>query len=192
MTWLIAIDESGNLGKDTRFFTMSAIVIKRARNLNPVYKEIPTYRDESKFYNSSPSEITNVLTALGQSGANVFSVTFDKYDYDSIYYGIAGKNLYKDVLADLLALCFSNIRGHDATVYVDRNPFISISELTEICSEVSGRYDVNVRKAVKATSHQNRCIQVADYAAGAISRSYERGDSTYSSLIENISVARKH
>ena len=57
MTWLIAIDESGDLGRDSRFFTIAAIVVRRVRSLDPVFKKIPTKREESKFHNSTEQEI---------------------------------------------------------------------------------------------------------------------------------------
>lgn len=38
MTWVISIDESGNLGRDSRFFVMAATVVMRQRYLLSVSK----------------------------------------------------------------------------------------------------------------------------------------------------------
>ena len=64
MTWLAAVDESGNLGSDSRFFVMSAVTVRRVRTLSSAFKAIPTPRDESKFYNSTDKEILEVLKEL--------------------------------------------------------------------------------------------------------------------------------
>lgn len=56
MTWAISIDESGNLGKDSRYFVMAATVVMRQRHLLSVSKKIPRQREESKFYNSTEGD----------------------------------------------------------------------------------------------------------------------------------------
>lgn len=51
----------------------------------------------------------------------------------------------------------------------------------------------NLKKCDKVTSHQNKCVQIADYVAGAINRNFEDDDSHYMDAIrEKISIARKN
>lgn len=192
MTWLIAIDESGDLGKDSRYFTIAAIINRRVRNLDPVFKTIPTIRDESKFYNSTKAEIETILKTLSITGTNIILITTDKHDYNSKYYGIYGNSLYLNILQDLLDNCFQNLGAHDATVFLDRSTFITVYELNDICKKTATPHNVNIKKCIKATSQHNKCIQVADYVAGTINRYHENGDAHFFSMIENLSIARKY
>lgn len=50
MTWVVSIDESGNLGKEGRYFSIAATIVMRPRHLMPAWKAIPKTRIESKFY----------------------------------------------------------------------------------------------------------------------------------------------
>ena len=51
----------------------------------------------------------------------------------------------------------------------------------------------NLKKCDKVTSHQNKCVQIADYVAGAINRNFEDEDPHYMDVIrEKISIARKN
>ncbi|MBE6522088.1 MAG: DUF3800 domain-containing protein [Thermoplasmata archaeon] len=192
MTWVVAIDESGDLGKDSRFFSMAAVINERVRNLEPVFKKIPKIREDSKFYNSTESEIIDVLASLPDSDSIIISVTVDKHDYTGSHYGVHGNKLYAAVLGDLFDSVFEHIGAHDVSVFLDRSTFVTILELNSICLEAASHHGTNVKKCVKATSHQNRCVQIADFAAGAINRKFEYDDIRFYGLIEKISFARKH
>ncbi len=90
---------------------MAAIITKRVRHLDPVFKSIPLKKDEPKFHNSNEFEIKKVLTALAETDVAIVSITVDKHDYDSVYYDLRGNKLYKRVLYDLLELSLSSISG---------------------------------------------------------------------------------
>lgn len=193
MTWLIAIDESGDLGSDSRFFSMAAIVTRRVRSLDPVFKKIPNHDDESKFHNSSEQEIVGILSSLIATDSQIVYITVDKHDYTSPYYGMKGNKLYGAVLRDLLDRSLASISGHDTTVFVDRSRFISLGELQSMAKELSVQHRCALKKCEKHTSHQNKCIQVADYVVGAINRHYENDDERFVSLLsQKISFARKN
>ncbi len=192
MTWAISIDESGNLGKDSRYFVMAATVVMRQRHLLSVSKKIPRQREESKFYNSTEEEIMEVLTELSVSNVRIVYVVVDKYDYTGRFYGMHGNTLYEAVLRELLAEAFSMVKGGDANVFLDRSSFVTLSSFRAIAGEIAASAGCNLKKCDKVTSHQNRCVQIADYVAGAINRNYEDGDSHYMDVIrEKISIARK-
>ena len=193
MTWLIAIDESGNLGPDSRFFSMAAVITRRVRTLDPVFKKIPIKRNESKFYNSTEPEIFEVLSSLMETEAEIVYVTVDKHDYTSPYYDLRGNKLYCSVLQDLLYKSLRSISGHDVTIFLDRSRFISLNELQSLARELSSIHYCNLIKCEKHTSHQNKCIQVADYVVGAINRYYENDDKRFAQLLsKKISFARKN
>ena len=192
MTWAISIDESGNLGKDSRYFVMAATAVMRQRHLLSVSKKIPRQREESKFYNSTEEEIMEVLTELSVSNVRIVYVVVDKYDYTGRFYGMHGNTLYEAVLRELLAEAFSMVKGGDANVFLDRSSFVTLSSFRAIAGEIVASAGCNLKKCDKVTSHQNRCVQIADYVAGAINRNYEDGDSHYMDVIrEKISIARK-
>lgn len=192
MTWAISIDESGNLGKDSRYFVMAATAVIRQRHLLSVSKKIPRQREESKFYNSTEEEIMEVLRELSMSNVRIVYVVVDKYDYTGRFYGLHGNSLYEAVLRELLAEAFATVKGGDANVFLDRSSFVTLSSFRTIAGEIAASVGCNLKKCDKVTSHQNRCVQIADYVAGAINRNYEDGDPHYMDVIrEKISIARK-
>lgn len=98
MTWLIAIDESGDTGSGSRFFMMAAIIVSHRRQLLPAIKAIPSGPKEFKFYNSLPERIEPVLCAFSGCCVDIVYVVADKHDYRSEYYGLYGNVLYSSVL----------------------------------------------------------------------------------------------
>lgn len=193
MTWLIAIDESGNLGPDSRFFSMAAVITRRVRSLSAVFKAIPVAREESKFYNSTESEIMKILEEFSETDSWVCSIVVDKYDYQGPYYGLSGNRLYYSVLKDLLDISFSSIGPHDTTLFLDRNTFVTLEELRISAYTCAIKYKANLKKCEKATSQQNKCIQIADYIAGTINSHFQNDDCRFFHLIERkISFARKN
>ena len=59
-------------------------------------------------------------------------------------------------------------------------------------SEEAEIQDVNPKKVYKAVSHQNKCIQLADFVAGAVRAESEYSDELFKKLSEKVSVARRH
>lgn len=184
MTWLVAIDESGNLGPVSRFFVMSAIITKRVRVLNPVFKSIPKFRKESKFSNSTDEEIEKVLHKLSMTDTYIISVVVDKHDYSSPFYGIDGKSLYCNVLSKLLNDVFNFIGHHDVSVYIDRSTFIGLNELRVMAMGLTQKHGCNLIRCEKVTSHQNKCIQIADFVAGSFFVSSQYGIVKFTSIIQ--------
>ncbi len=193
MTWAISIDESGNLGRDSRYFVMAATVVMRQRYLLSASKKIPKHRDESKFYNSTETEIMDVLEEVSRCNVSIVYLVVDKYDYSGKYYGIHGNDLYEVVLRDLLSEAFSVVNGGDANVFLDRSSFVTLGSFRAIAKEIAIAKGCNLKKCDKVTSHQNKCVQITDYVAGAINRNFEDDDPHYMDVIrEKISIARKN
>lgn len=184
MTWLAAVDESGNLGSDSRFFVMSAVIVRRVRTLSSAFKAIPAARDESKFYNSTDEEILEVLKELSLTDVAIVSVEVDKYDYASKYYGVSGNALYRIVLTDLLVRVFGQVGSHDVNLFVDRSTFVSLEDLRSMATETSKRHGSNLKRCEKATSHQNKCVQIADFVAGSFYADLQHGDGRFREQIE--------
>lgn len=192
MTWLVAIDESGDTGGDSRYFTMAAVMVPRSRNLLAASKLIPNDVREFKFYRGSSDDIRRILSAVSDSTARVVYVTVDKHDYSGSFYGMFGKALYKGVLAELMKSVLAEIAGHDTNIMVDESSFITVTELKTMAEKLSTGAGCNVKRCEKAKSHHNKCIQIADLVAGSIQRSLEYGDESFVEGIRiKISVARK-
>ena len=193
MTWLVSIDESGNLGKDARFFVMAAVVTVRSRLLSSAVKKIPKKSEESKFYNCTDNQIMEVLRELSTCNMSIVYVVVDKHDYKGRYYGLHGNRLYEAVLSELLTETFAILRKSDVNVLLDRSPFISLITLRNLAMNAARSEGCNIMKCDKMTSHQSPCVQIADFVAGAINRNYEDGDSRFMDIIrKKISVARRN
>lgn len=193
MTCTISIDESGNLGKDSRFFVMAATMVMRQRHLLSVSKKIPKQREESKFYNSTEEEIMAVLNELSLSDAHIVYVVVDKHDYTGRFYKLRGNSLYEAVLREVLMEAFATINGGDVNIFLDRSSFLTLNSFRTIAREITTSASCNLKKCDKVTSHQNKCVQIADYVAGAINRNYEDNDPHYMEIIrDKISIARKN
>lgn len=82
MSWVVAIDESGDLGKGTRYFCMAALIVRRPRHLRKAYDSIPKRGYESKFSNSSDEEISLILRSVAEVDVRIVYSAVDKYDYN--------------------------------------------------------------------------------------------------------------
>lgn len=69
--------------------------------------------------------------------------------------------------------------------------FISVDRLRAICTEEAKRHGVNLKNADKAKSDQNKCIQLADFIAGASRARFEYGDTSIKVIRDKISIARR-
>ena len=192
MTWLIAIDESGDTGKDSRFFTMAAVIAMRTRHLLPAVKAIPTGVREFKIYLASSDDVVEVLRVMAECPVNIVYVTVDKHDYKSKYYGMYGNRLYSAALQELLQSVMQTLRGHDINVFVDDSSFITLSELKFMTDVISRQSGCRVKRCEKAVSHHNKCIQIADLVVGAVQRYLEYEEVSFiDTIAKKISVARK-
>ena len=155
-------------------------------------KKIPRQREESKFYNSTQGEIMEILNEISMSNVRTVYIVVDKYDYTGRFYELHGNSQYEAVLRELLAEAFAEVKGGDANVFLDCSSFVILSSFRAIAREIAASAGCNLKKCDKVTSHQNRCVQIADYVAGAINRNYEDGDPHYMDVIrEKVSIARK-
>ena len=191
MSWVVAIDESGNLGKDTRFFTMSATIVRRANHLKSVYKKIPKTGVESKFYNTEASIISGILDEFASSQAKIAYSSVDKHDYKGRFYGKSGNALYTAVLSELLESISEHLGPSELEILIDKSSFVSLSELSALATRSLSEHGCTLRKIDKKDSEQSPCVQVADFIAGTVFRHYEYGDEEmFSKIRQKVVVAR--
>lgn len=191
MSWVVAIDESGNLGSSTRYFVMAAIIFRRPRVLSSAFAKIPVKKYESKFYNSTDAEISSILKEIGSTDVRIVASIVDKYDYKSRFYRLRGNELYKKVLQEVLDDVADQIPKSDVDLMIDRCRFINLEELRNISTLELSKSDCQLTKCEKRSSDQTPCIQIADYVVGAIYHKMRYNDDSFFKLIdEKVVVAR--
>lgn len=191
MSWVVAIDESGNLGKESRYFCMAALIVRRPRYLRKAYDSIPKKGRESKFSNSSDEDIITVLNNVAEADVRVVYSIVDKYDHNGSFYGILGNDLYKAVLSALLDAVGSIVPNSDVNVLLDKCRFLTGKELCKIASSKMTVYGCQLKRCEKNKSDDSPCIQVIDFIVGAIGYKLNRNDDTFFKIIEKkVVVAR--
>ena len=192
MSWVISIDESGNLGRDTRFFTIAATIIRRPRHLKKVYEIIPKTGIESKYYNTSKDVIKTILEEFAKSDAKIAYVVVDKYNNKGVHYRKAGNNLYRAVLCELFSIIAGYLPKSELEIILDKNSFISLNDANNLANQMVKEQRCTVGRFEKKDSGQSPCLQIADYIAGAVFHHYEYDEKTPFDLIEQkVVVARK-
>lgn len=191
MTRLFVIDESGDTGHDSKYFTMAAIIVQHPDHTRNVWKMFPPDDKEFKCYGASSEQILKVLSAVSECSLSIAYVFVDKHDYAGMFYNMHGNKLYQAVLRQLLSSIMPLASKQDVNIIVDESRFIKKDELNQMVKEIAEANCCNVKSCMKIASHQNKNIQVADFVVGAIQRSHQ-GGSDYVQVIESkISIARK-
>ena len=197
MTSIVAIDESGNLGSEDRYFIMSAVIARRVRDLKPAFKEIDEVRNrrknpktecEIKFYTSYADEKVRILKAMVLCPMSIAYVCIDKESEQ--YERIRGKALYRSAVNLIMPLVNNALQTRDVTLHYDQNLSVNLRELTEMT--IAGLSKCNVKVVKKVQSQDNKCVQLADFVAGSIRTRYEYGDSSFADIIsEKVSFAHE-
>lgn len=191
MSWVVAIDESGDLGKGTRYFCMAALIVRRPRHLRKAYDSIPTRGYESKFSNSSDEEISLILRSVAEVDVRIVYSAVDKYDYNGRFYGLLGNALYKAVLSDLLDAVGTVVPNCDLDILLDRCRFLKPSEFKDIARSKMTPHGCKIKRCDKRNSEDTPCIQIADYIAGAVWQQLNYNNESFIAIIqEKVVVAR--
>ncbi len=191
MTGLIAIDESGDLGSaGTRYFSIAAIVMLRPRDLKKAADLLPN-DTERKWHNTLPQNRREVLSSMVDLRFNVVYSVVDKNN-PSDHHPVYGNELYEKILRQVISDAMDILPCRDSNVFLDSSYFISAEQLRKIVREEAVKHKVNVKRIDKIQSAQNKCVQLADYVAGASRALYEHEDSSINIIAKKISIARRH
>ncbi len=79
----------------------------------------------------------------------------------------------------------------DANVFLDRCSFLTSKKFRSIVQEEAPKHGINPLKVHMISSSDSKCIQLADYVAGACRSMYEYGDDSLEILSEKVSFARR-
>ena len=104
---------------------------------------------------------------------------------------IYGNPLYKTTMRKVISDAMSVLPCKDVDVFLDRNSFITNAEFKDIVSEEAKIKGINPLRVKMISSDQNKCIQLADFIAGASRSKYEYGDETIELIKEKVSFARR-
>ncbi|MBR6205106.1 MAG: DUF3800 domain-containing protein [Candidatus Methanomethylophilaceae archaeon] len=199
MTSTVSLDESGNLGSQDRYFIMSALIVRRTRDLSKAFKvldEMGASRKskkgaaiEVKFSNSYPHERIKILKSLSDCSISIVYVVIDKKKSPS-YKDIRNCNLYKAAVGEILPLIGKMLCTKDVSLNFDENRCIDMKNLLELVAETVP--DLNVKSVRKVNSSSDKAVQLVDFISGLIREKYEHGDDKYMALIEDgISIAHE-
>ena len=96
------------------------------------------------------------------------------------------------MLSEVVSDAMSILPCKDTNVLLDSCRFVSIHKMREIVSCQASKYGINLKIVDKVNSESNKCIQLADYIAGACRSKYEQNDNTIDLIQNKVSVARRH
>jgi len=199
---MIYLDESGDLGfkpRSSKFFVLAAIIardpekvsrcIKRVRQqkLSKKYKTVP----ELKFHNSSQTIRKRVLDCVAGTDTDIAYVVLRK---NQVFERLKSKPsiLYNYLSGSLISKIITayNLEGLvkvfvDKSLYgFERDNFDNYLTWKTCIGNHSEDQNINPPEIVHIDSRQDRCIQVADFVAGAISHKYSMEDPSYYNAIE--------
>lgn len=135
-----------------------------------------------KYYNSKDEDSIDILSSISKTNSHVMYVAVDKYDYKSKFYKMSGNNLYQSILKQLIVNISDHYRKNDAKIMIDETSQVRPESLFKISDECS----MNVLSFKKYVSSTNKCIQIADFVAGAIFSKYEHNNDEHYRIIEKI------
>ena len=191
MTGLIAIDEAGDLGSaGTRYFTMVAIVLFRSRDLKKAAASIPNDNIEHKWNNSTPERRFDVLKSMTDQKFKIVYVVVDK-NHPNDHHPVYGNELYVSVLERVISDAMDCLPCKDTNVYLDRCSFLTSEDFRNIVYRKASEREINPLKVHMISSSDNKCIQLADFIAGACRSYYEYGDDSFNVIKEKVSFARR-
>lgn len=200
---MIYLDESGDLGfglRASKYFVLAAVItrdpsrvdkcIKRVRNqkLPKKYKQIP----ELKFHNSSRTIKDRVLNCIAKTDNDIAYAVLRK---NRVSKQIRNKQsiLYNYIVGSLLLKIITAYRI-DGTVKVfvdkslyglEKDHFDTYLTWKTCTGNHLDDLDIEPPEIVHVDSRSDKCIQAADFVAGAINHKYNSNDDYYYDKIKS-------
>lgn len=194
-------DESGNLGKQDRFFVIACIITKNPKELNNIMKK--TLLEIKKRYsgtkwnghelkaNSCKPWIKEIIyKAIVTKGIEISYIVADKIWIEERLK--EDKNCLYNYLLSLLLDNFKNIFRNKRVNLILDNKSIKVKSLNSfeeyIKIHLNYRYSLNtdIKVEYRDSAAKNAYnIQAADYVANAIFSYYEYGYDRYYKILEN-------
>lgn len=194
----IYIDESGELGKQTNYFIIGAIIVNNSKDLDRLIKKIRRkYKKElSKASELKGSKIDNkiikdLLGKLNNKDYKAIIIIFDKkhgYKLNNYYksdyntkYNILASQLSKELIINSKTSIFiDKSKNKEEEIKQFNNMFLS--NLNNIKN-----YDVNI-KHVNSVNYYG--VQVIDLIVWSVFQCVEKENNEFISLIKNIKIKK--
>ena len=192
----IFIDESGELGKQTKYFVFGAVITNNPKKLDKLIKTVrKKYKkrlgnvSEIKGYTTDDFIVKKILNKLNASNCEVVGIIFDKkniYKISNSY----NHNILYDTLASKLAEEISI--NNSTSIIVDKcknkeEEIINFNKIFISNLNNSKNHPINVKHA---NSVNYNGLQIADLISWSLFQSVERNNSEFIDVIQNKSVKR--
>jgi len=190
----IFIDESGDLGKKSRYFVISAILIDDDKKLERVIKKI--YRkykkeigesNEIKGIRTPPHIKKKIYQKLNNNKYTVYSIVFDKINRYKLDYKYSNNELYNVLAGELAKL-----------ITINNNTKIIIDKSKSKKEDILNFNQIFMNNLINPNKHLTHCIhvnsihykglQIIDLITWSIFQYYENKDVDYINLIKNKTI----
>lgn len=198
----LIFDESGNLGKDGRYFVIACIDTDNVKELHNIMKRkieiarlkfptMKTHTNEIKASEAFPCVKYHLLECIAKKNIKISYIVADlKYVEDRL---LEDKNIFYNYIEVMLTK--ELIRSKD---FGNKINIISDSKTTKVTSvdsfagylkaKINYEMNINVELNVKyldSNAKDAYIVQAADYVANAIYAKYEYGQSLYFDILKN-------
>ena len=191
----IYIDESGELGKQTKHFVFGAIITNNPKKMDNIIKKIrKKYKkqlgntSEIKGYTTDNYIIKKALTRLNDTNCEIVGITFDKRniykipynDYNNLYNSLASKLAEEINITNSTSIILDKSKNKKEEIDDFNNKFTSSLNNTK-------NYPINIKHA---NSIHYTGLQIADLVSWSIFQSVERNNNEFINLIENKTIKK--
>ncbi|MBQ6443260.1 MAG: DUF3800 domain-containing protein [Methanosphaera sp.] len=190
----IYIDESGDLGKQTKYFVFGAILTNNPKQLDNIirktrkkYKKHLGNIPEIKGHKTEDYIIKKILHKLNNTNCKIIGIIIDKtniykitqnYDYNIIYDTIASKLAEMIIITSSTSIIIDKCKNKENEMINFNMKFIN--KLNN-----SHNYPVEIKHA---NSIHYQGLQIADLIAWSIFQCAERNNNEFISLIDNKTI----
>ncbi len=203
----IYMDESGDLGfdmtkkKTSRFFIVAFIFTSNPRKIDKIVKktfanfnkiEVKNHHGSLHCYKEKPITRLRLLNALAKTDSSVLIIKLDK---TKVYTRLQDEKhiLYNYVTNILLDRMISKkLVPLDKKIYFiasrrETNKFLNQNFVNYINNQTLNNHNLDIIIKIDKPS-QSKGLQVADFVSWSYFRKYEHRDSSYSDILQNITI----
>ena len=198
----LIFDESGNLGKDGRYFVIACIDTENVKELHNIMKRkieiarlkfptMKTHTNEIKASEAFPCVKYHLLECIAKKNVKISYIVADlKYvearllEDKNIFYNYIEVMLIKDLIGSNDFNRKINIISDSKTTKVTSADSFATYLKTKINYEMNIAVELNV-KYLDSNAKNAYIVQAADYVANAIYAKYEYGRTLYFDVLKN-------
>ena len=192
----VYIDESGDLGKQTKYFVFGAIITKNPKEYDKIIKTVrKKYKkqlgnlSEIKGYTTDDYIIKKMLEKVNSTGSKVVGIILDKkniykihnnHNYNALYDTLASNLAEKIYINNKTSIIIDKSKNKEEEIINFNKKFVSNLNNYK-------NYPVNVKHVNSV--HFNG-LQIADLISWSIFQSAERNNTEFIDLIRNKNIKK--